>query len=217
MICSHFFRSQAKLVLVVPSIALRARARCSITIAQQGELLQPFCGAEISTSTPRGLHVDPDRAGGDAVEHEQAADLVHGVADGAQVVVGQDHARWRSPRAARTRPPGCSRADRRPPLRRSGAGAKGACAPLPLLARLAARSRRRRDAAHVEDLRPAVAEPAVAHDQHLLAGGELARDRLHAEGAAAGHEHRRARVVDAPSAMREMSLHHALEAAATCG
>ena len=51
MICSHFLRSQAKLVLVVPSMAARARS-LSMTMAQQGELLQPFCGAEISTSTP---------------------------------------------------------------------------------------------------------------------------------------------------------------------
>jgi hypothetical protein len=51
MICSHFLRSQAKLVLVVPSMAARARS-LSMTKAQQGELLQPFCGAETSTSTP---------------------------------------------------------------------------------------------------------------------------------------------------------------------
>ncbi len=51
MICSHFFRSAAKLVLVRPSIAARARSP-SITKAQQGEPLQPFCGALISTSTP---------------------------------------------------------------------------------------------------------------------------------------------------------------------
>ena len=44
-------RSQAKLVLLVPSMAARARS-LSITMAQQGELLQPFCGALTSTSTP---------------------------------------------------------------------------------------------------------------------------------------------------------------------
>jgi hypothetical protein len=38
-------------VLVVPSIAARARS-LSITIAQQGEPLQPFCGALTSTSVP---------------------------------------------------------------------------------------------------------------------------------------------------------------------
>ena len=51
MICSHLRRSHAKLVLVVPSIAVRARSE-SITSADDGELLQPFCGALISTSTP---------------------------------------------------------------------------------------------------------------------------------------------------------------------
>ena len=52
MICSHFFRSQAKLVLVVASIRVRA-CSLSITNAQQGEPLQPFCGALTSTSTPQ--------------------------------------------------------------------------------------------------------------------------------------------------------------------
>ena len=41
----------AKLVLVVWSISVRARS-LSITKPQQGEPLQPFCGALISTSTP---------------------------------------------------------------------------------------------------------------------------------------------------------------------
>ena len=45
-----------------------------------------------------------------------------------------------------------------------------------------------RDAAHVEDLCPAVAEPAVAQHQHFLAGRELTRHRLHAEGAATGDD-----------------------------
>ena len=51
MICSHFLRSQEKLELVVPSMAVRARS-LSMTMAQQGELLQPFCGADTSKSTP---------------------------------------------------------------------------------------------------------------------------------------------------------------------
>ena len=51
MIWDHFFRSQAKLVLVVPSIAFRARSE-SITMAQQGLPLQPFWGAVTSRSTP---------------------------------------------------------------------------------------------------------------------------------------------------------------------
>ena len=51
MICSHFLRSAAKLVLVVASMRARA-ASLSITKAQQGGPLQPFCGALTSTSTP---------------------------------------------------------------------------------------------------------------------------------------------------------------------
>ena len=51
MICIHFLRSQAKLLLVVASILARARSP-SMTNAQQGEPLQPFCGALISTSMP---------------------------------------------------------------------------------------------------------------------------------------------------------------------
>ncbi len=39
MICSHFLRSQAKLVLVVPSMRSRAAALI-ITIAQHGEALE---------------------------------------------------------------------------------------------------------------------------------------------------------------------------------
>ena len=62
MICSHFLRSMAKVVLWVASMALRARS-LSITMAQQGELLQPFWGAEIRMSTPvaaMSTHIAPD-------------------------------------------------------------------------------------------------------------------------------------------------------------
>ena len=62
MICSHFFRSIAKVLLCVPSMAWRARS-LSMTMAQQGELLQPFCGALISTSTPvafMSTHMAPE-------------------------------------------------------------------------------------------------------------------------------------------------------------
>ena len=51
MICVHFFRSLAKLELVVSS--RRARP-CGdiITSAAQGDALHPFCGAVSNTSTP---------------------------------------------------------------------------------------------------------------------------------------------------------------------
>ena len=62
MTWSHFFRSAAKVVLVVPSMAARARSLI-ITMAQAGELLQPFCGALINTSTPvarMSTHMAPE-------------------------------------------------------------------------------------------------------------------------------------------------------------
>jgi hypothetical protein len=71
----------------------------------------------------------------------------------------------------------------------SGAGAKGFGGPRLRAARLEHRGRGGH-AGHLEDLRPAVAEPAVADDQHRLPAGELARHRLHAVAAAAGHHHR---------------------------
>ena len=78
MICSHLRRSQAKLVLVVASMRLRASA-LSATNAQHGEPLQPFCGALMRMSHAGCLHVDPDGSGGDAVENEQAAYFMHRV------------------------------------------------------------------------------------------------------------------------------------------
>ena len=52
MICSHLRRSQAKLVLVVVSMRWVASSLMAIR-AQQGEPLQPFCGALIRMSTPQ--------------------------------------------------------------------------------------------------------------------------------------------------------------------
>jgi hypothetical protein len=43
------------------------------------------------------------------------------------------------------------------------------------------------DAALFQDLRPAVAEPAVAYHQALLPAGELPRHRFHTVGASARH------------------------------
>src|SRR5699024_192612 len=44
------------------------------------------------------------------------------------------------------------------------------------------------DVAGVEDLRPAEGEQTVAHDEHLLAGGDLAGHGLHRIAAAAGDD-----------------------------
>ena len=83
---------------------------------------------------------------------------------------------------------------RRP--RRSARARKATCAAVAGAARLQ-HGGRGGDRTHVEDLAPAVAEPAIADDQHLRPRGELARHGLHAEGAAAGHDDRRFRAVDA--------------------
>ena len=65
--------------------------------------------------------------------------------------------------------------------------------------------------AHLENLRPAEAEPAIADNQDFLFGRELARDRFHAKGAAAGDDDRGLGVVDALQDARDV-LHHGLEA-----
>ena len=62
MIWCHFFRSIEKLLLVVPSSAFTARADRPI-MAQAGALLQPFCGALMSASTPKArmsTHTAPE-------------------------------------------------------------------------------------------------------------------------------------------------------------
>ncbi len=130
-------------------------------------------------------HVHPDRAGGDAVENEQTIDSMDRGADGAQVVVGQDHARGSfdvrgedNVRLVLT-DGGDNLFDRG---RREGR--LGAAANLAGLEHGAFGG----NAAHLENLRPAETEPAVADDQHLLAGGELAGHRFHAESAAARHD-----------------------------
>src|SRR3546814_1583464 len=71
MISSHFFRSQAKEELAV-AFTRSFAALLSMTRPLQGEALQPFCGAEISTSTPTAC-ISTHTVRGDAVEHEEPA------------------------------------------------------------------------------------------------------------------------------------------------
>src|SRR5262249_919233 len=99
--------------------------------------------------------------------------------------------------------------DRRGDFRR-GAGDPGRLRPLTLLARLANHSAASQ-AARVEDLAPAIAEPAVANDQHLLAIRELSGNGLHAKCAAAGHEYRGVSVIHALECNQDV-LHHRGEA-----
>jgi hypothetical protein len=68
----------------------------------------------------------------------------------------------------------------------------------------------RRNLPHLQNLRPAVAEPAVADDERLATGRELARHGLHAEAAAAGDDDRRACAVDLLQQAGNVA-HHALE------
>ena len=68
----------------------------------------------------------------------------------------------------------------------------------------------RGNSAHLENLRPAVGEPAVADDHDLLPGGKLAGDSLHAEGSAAGHDDSRVGMVDLAQNRVEI-VHDALE------
>ena len=174
MICSHLLRSSAKLVLVVAVDAL-ARA-----LAQHHERAARRAGPALLRRRDqhvdaRRRHVDPHRARGDAIEHEQPADLVRRLGDRAQVVVGQDDSR-RGLDVRREHHVGPLVADRAPPPRRSAPARTAPARPSPLR-RALARSRGR-DAARLEDLRPAVAEPAVADAPARACRGELARDRL---------------------------------------
>jgi len=152
-------------------------------------------------------HVHPHRAGGHAVQHHQGAHLVRRIADGADVVVGQQdaaggfHVRGKHHL-------GLFSADGRGHVLRSTWRPR-ILATGPLLARLADHgTTAQAEVADLENLRPAVAEPAVAHDQHLLPVGKLARHGLHAEGAAARHQHGRVGVVDLLERAQDV-LHHA--------
>ncbi len=110
---------------------------------------------------------------------------MHGLADGAQVVVGQDHAGGGFD--VRGKHHGGT-------LGTDGGGhffgGAGFPCGLGVVADAAGLADEGfgGDVAHVKNLCPAVAEPAVANDQHFLTGGELAGDRLHAKRAAARHQ-----------------------------
>jgi hypothetical protein len=71
-------------------------------------------------------------------------------------------------------------------------------------------SRLRGNLPGIENLRPAVAEPAVPYHQAFLVARELPGDCLHAEGAAAWHDDGRLRLVDALQHAGDV-VHDALE------
>ena len=78
----------------------------------------------------------------------------------------------------------------------SGAWCPGVLRSFTLLARLANDRAAAQTSIGVENLRPAVAEPAIAHNQHFFAIGKLARHGFHAKSAAARHQHGGVGVVD---------------------
>ena len=176
--------------LVVASTASRAAASHHHQCPRTAAPIQPFCGAVISTSTPSACMSTHDAAGGHAVEHEQAADLVHRLGQRAHVVVGQHDPRCgldvRPRTATAGRSAGCRDDLARSavaPRRELGVRASTGGAP-------SARLTRRGISPWLEDLRPAVGEEAVADHHHPFAGRELSGDRLHGVGAAARNDER---------------------------
>src|SRR5205807_5155699 len=67
-----------------------------------------------------------------------------------------------------------------------------------------------RDTTHLEDLRPAIAEPAVTDDERPAARCELARYGLHPERTAAGHDNGTARLIGLLQNAGDVA-HHGLE------
>ncbi len=206
MIASHLPRSTAKLVDCV-AFARASPASDSITKPAEGEADQPFCGAEISTSTPASLHVDPGAARGDAVEYEKPADPVHRVGHGTQVVVGQDHARGGLDMRGENDLRSFFGYPRRDLLDRGrGKGRLGTVAGAPRLHH----GFRRRDRARLEYLAPAIGKPAVADHQRLRVRRQLPRHGLHRVGAAARHDGHCLGIIDLAQHRRDIA-HHALE------
>ena len=144
--------------------------------AASPSMTRPRTGSRTSLSAGRyqhvhaaGPHVDPQRAGGDAVEDEKPADLMHRGAHRPEVVVGQNMpedvstcgANTTSGRPSRIRDHFIDgrRRERRLVLVADATGLQ--------------HERYGRDVPCLENLRPAVAEPAIANHEASLAGREL--------------------------------------------
>ena len=155
-----------------------------------------------------GAHVDPHGARGDAVEHQQPAVGMHRIGQRAQVAVGQHHA-GRGLDMGREHQGGFFAGDGSADLFNRG-GRPGRLRSVGGAARFHD-GVAGRDLSHVEDLAPAVAEPAVAHHHHVLAGGKLPGHGFHAKGSAAGHQGDRMGLVDLFEHARDVT-HHALKA-----
>ena len=199
-------------------VAGKAGAGCAVN-ALAGELTQHHQG-RAGRAAPAflrrrdqhinaaSLHVNPDGAGGNAIKHKQATHLVHGITDGAQVIGRQDHAR------------GGFHVGRKDHIGFfcqdvldhfvDRAGRKGRLVGFALAARLEYYGLRG-DGSHVENLCPAVAEPAVADYEAFFPGAKLAGHGFHAVAAAAGYHHGRLGVVDLFKSGGDLP-HDALEA-----
>ena len=154
-----------------------------------------------------GAHIHPQRAGRHAVQHQQRADGVRRRAQGLQIIVGQQDAAGgfdvrgkhdfglfgvdgRHHFVDRAGCPRCLRAIAlRARFANHGSGAEA-------------------QAAGIKNLAPAVAKPAIAHDQHFFVIGKLARHGFHAKGAAARHQRGAVRAINLFECAQDV-LHHA--------
>ena len=135
-----------------------------------------------------GGHVHPERPGGHAIQHEQATDATDRVANSLQVVVGQYHARGGFHMGSE---------DHGGPVGENGGNYlvhwRWRVGGLMIVLHWSCFQYCRvgRDATHIENLAPAVTEPAVADDQTVLSMTELAGHCFHSETAATWHHHGR--------------------------
>ena len=212
MIVSHFWRSTAKLVEVV-AMTLRPTGLAEHHVARARRAAPPLLrGAEQDVDAELG-HVHPERPRRDAVEDEEPTDRVRRRGDGADVVVGQQHARRRL-HVCREDDLGTVALDGLDHLvdRRRGPGS------VPLVGHRAGAADGRL-AGHgpgVEDLRPAVGEQTVADDEAAPPGRQLPGDRFHGVGAATRDDRDRLGAVGRAQDVDDV-LHHPDEALATCG
>ena len=130
-------------------------------------------------------HRRPHRTRGDAVENEDSADVVGGLGNLADVVVRQEHPRGGLDVGSK-HDSGLLALDRGDHVGDGGRRPGGLV--LSAVRGGLEHGRLRGDGSGVEDLRPAEGEQTVAHDQRLLAGGQLTGHGFHGVAAAAGDD-----------------------------
>ena len=157
----------------------------------------------------RLFHVDPGTARRDAVQHQNGANLMRGIGQRCDVIVRQDDAGGRLHMRGEDHI-GLGIADAGGHFL-DGRGSKGCRGTVAGLTRHAD-GLFGGEFAGFENLRPAVGEPAVAHDQHMRIAAELPCDRLHRVAAATGHKRHRLGLVDFFQHAGNIA-HHALKGA----